>query len=146
MCRLKLESWDDVNRSFSFTGISGLLPVSNYRVTVSVTGDGTRSALKMTATYDADGVADADARSPGNRGAVRMFERFADPSLAGWRGGPANGCATRRRLDITRTQNIRELTQSPPVHTGGTGDTGIFVNRAWLPSWSIADLIAREHC
>jgi hypothetical protein len=31
-------------------GISGLLPVSNYRVTVSVTGDGTRSALKMTAT------------------------------------------------------------------------------------------------
>jgi hypothetical protein len=84
MCRLKLESWDDVNRSFSFTGISGLLPVSNYRVTVSVTGDGTRSALKMTATYDADGVADADARSPANRGAVRVFERFADPCLAGY--------------------------------------------------------------
>jgi dienelactone hydrolase len=58
----ELENWDDVNRSFSFRGISGLLPVSNYRVTVSVTGDGTGSALKMTATYDADGVADANAK------------------------------------------------------------------------------------
>jgi len=27
-----------------------------------------------------------------------------------WRRGPANGCATRRWLDIARTQNVRELT------------------------------------
>jgi dienelactone hydrolase len=66
----ELESWDDVNRSFSFRGISGLLPVSNYRATVSVTVDGTGSVLKMTATYDADGVADADAKKAIDR---RMY-------------------------------------------------------------------------
>jgi dienelactone hydrolase len=64
----ELESWDDVNRSFSFRGISGLLPVSNYRATVSVTGDGTGSVLKMMATYDADGIADADAQKAIDRG------------------------------------------------------------------------------
>src|SRR6266849_6041432 len=38
-----------------------------------------------------------------------------------WRRGPANRCATRRWLDIARTQNARELTESPPVDAGGLG-------------------------
>jgi dienelactone hydrolase len=66
----ELENWDDVNRSFTFRSTSRLPPVKNYRATVSVTGHGTGSALRMTATYDADGVADADAQRAMDR---RMF-------------------------------------------------------------------------
>src|SRR3989442_663795 len=58
-----LENWDNPNRSFTYRNVSaGLLPVANSHTTVSVIEDAKGSALKMTATYDAKGVSDADAK------------------------------------------------------------------------------------
>jgi hypothetical protein len=58
----ELENWDDARRTYSFRGISGLLPVSNYRGTVSVIEEGAGSALMLSASYDASGVSDAEAK------------------------------------------------------------------------------------
>jgi hypothetical protein len=41
-----LENWDDANRSYKYTILSGPLPVANYHSTISVTGDAKGSALK----------------------------------------------------------------------------------------------------
>jgi dienelactone hydrolase len=57
-----LENWDTSNRSFSWTSSSALSPVSNYRARVSVTEDGQTSALKLTASYEANGVSDTEAQ------------------------------------------------------------------------------------
>jgi dienelactone hydrolase len=56
-----LEDWDNSNRSFSWTS-SSLAPVSNYRAKVSMIADGQTSILKLTASYDARGVSDAEAK------------------------------------------------------------------------------------
>jgi dienelactone hydrolase len=56
-----LENWDTSNRSFSWTSSSALSPVSNYRARVSVTEDGQTTTLKLTASYDANGVSDTEA-------------------------------------------------------------------------------------
>lgn len=58
----KLEDWDDANRSFSWTHVSGLAPVADYRATINVVADGQTSALKWTASYQAKGVSDAEAQ------------------------------------------------------------------------------------
>jgi hypothetical protein len=57
-----LESWDDANRSYTYTILSGPLPVTNYHSTVSVANDPKGSALKWMGTYDAKGASDADAK------------------------------------------------------------------------------------
>jgi hypothetical protein len=57
-----LENWDDANRSYKYTILSGPLPVANYHSTISVTGDAKGSALKWMGTYDAKGAPDADAK------------------------------------------------------------------------------------
>jgi dienelactone hydrolase len=57
-----LDNWDNANRSYTFTNVSGLLPVANYHATVRVIENANGSALKMTATYDAQGEAGADAK------------------------------------------------------------------------------------
>jgi hypothetical protein len=56
-----LDNWDNANRSYTFTNLSALLPIANYHATVSVVENAKGSALKMTATYDAKSVTDADA-------------------------------------------------------------------------------------
>ena len=57
-----LENWDDTNRSYKYTIVSGPLPVANYHSTISVTADPKGSALKWVGTYDAKGAPDADAK------------------------------------------------------------------------------------
>jgi hypothetical protein len=57
-----LENWDDANRSYKYTIVSGPLPVANYHSTISVTADPKGSALKWVGTYDAKDAPDADAK------------------------------------------------------------------------------------
>jgi dienelactone hydrolase len=57
-----LEDWDNSSRSFSWTNLSGLAPVSNHHARVSVIADGQTSVLKLTASYDAKGVSDVEAK------------------------------------------------------------------------------------
>jgi len=57
-----LEKWDDANRSYTYTILSGPLPVANYRSTISVGADPKGSALKWMGNFDAKGVPDADAK------------------------------------------------------------------------------------
>ena len=74
-----LENWDDPNRSFTYRNVSpGLLPVANSHTTVSVIADANGSALKMTATYDAKGVSDADAKRASD-GAIYRSLCFNSP-------------------------------------------------------------------
>jgi Polyketide cyclase / dehydrase and lipid transport len=47
-----LENWDDANRSYSYTNLSGPLPIANYHATLSVTGDPKGSVLKWMSSYD----------------------------------------------------------------------------------------------
>jgi dienelactone hydrolase len=76
-----LENWDNPNRSFSFTNVSsGLLPLVNSRTTVSVIENAKGSALKMTTTYDAKGVSDADAKRAVD-GAIYRSLCFHSPLL-----------------------------------------------------------------
>jgi dienelactone hydrolase len=58
----ELETRDNTNRSYSWRSVSALLPVQNYRGTVSVMADGQASTLNWTASYEAKGVADAEAK------------------------------------------------------------------------------------
>ena len=58
----ELESWDDGKRTFSWRGLSGLLPVKNFRGIIKVTGKDVGSALTIEASYDASGVGDAEAK------------------------------------------------------------------------------------
>ena len=53
----RLDKIDDTNRTLTFSGIGGNIPVANYGGTVSVTdlGDG-RSQVKWSSNFDADGV------------------------------------------------------------------------------------------
>jgi dienelactone hydrolase len=57
-----LEDWVNVNRSFSWTIVSGRASVANYHAKVSVIADGQTSALTWTASYEANGVSAANAR------------------------------------------------------------------------------------
>jgi Polyketide cyclase / dehydrase and lipid transport len=57
-----LENWDDANRSYTYTILSGPLPVTNYHSTVSVASDPKGSALKWMGTYDAKDASDAEAK------------------------------------------------------------------------------------
>jgi dienelactone hydrolase len=56
-----LGNWDGADHSYAFTA-APQLPVVNYHSKVSVIAEGKGSALQLTATYDANGVSDADAK------------------------------------------------------------------------------------
>ena len=57
-----LENFDAANRSYTYTIVSGPLPVANYRSTISVSADPKGSSVKWVGKYDAKGVSDADAK------------------------------------------------------------------------------------
>jgi hypothetical protein len=57
-----LESVDAANRTYTYTIISGPLPVANYHSTISVSADPKGSSLKWVGKYDAKGAPDADAK------------------------------------------------------------------------------------
>ena len=57
-----LENWDDAHRTYTYTILSGPLPVANYHSTISVTADPKGSALKWMGTFDAKGAPDADVK------------------------------------------------------------------------------------
>jgi Polyketide cyclase / dehydrase and lipid transport len=58
----RLENLDDANRAYTYTIVSGPLPVANYHSTISVSPDPKGSSLKWAGTYDAKGASDADAK------------------------------------------------------------------------------------
>jgi hypothetical protein len=58
----QLEARDDAARSYSYTIISGPLPVANYHSTISVQSAGAGSAIVWIGKYDAKGASDADAK------------------------------------------------------------------------------------
>ena len=51
----RLDNWDDAKRSYTYSILSGPLPVSDYRSTLSVAPDGKGSALHWHGTYQANG-------------------------------------------------------------------------------------------
>jgi Polyketide cyclase / dehydrase and lipid transport len=55
-----LEDWDEVNRSYAH--VSELAPVKHYHARVRVIADGQTSVLKLTASYEANGVSDTEAQ------------------------------------------------------------------------------------
>jgi Polyketide cyclase / dehydrase and lipid transport len=57
-----LESVDNTNHTYTYTILSGPLPVTNYHSTISVSPDPKGSSLKWIGTYDAKGAPDADAK------------------------------------------------------------------------------------
>jgi len=57
-----LENLDDANHAYTYTIISGPLPVANYHSTISVSADPKGSSVKWVGKYDAKGVSNADAK------------------------------------------------------------------------------------
>ncbi len=57
-----LDNWDEAKHSYTYSIVSGPLPVSNYRSTLSVLPDGKGSALNWHSTYQAKGTSDAEAQ------------------------------------------------------------------------------------
>jgi len=57
-----LESVDNANHTYTYTILSGPLPVANYHSTISVSPDPKGSSLKWIGKYDAKGASDADAK------------------------------------------------------------------------------------
>ena len=58
----RLDNWDDAKRTYSYTILSGSLPVDDYHSTISVEPDGSGSILKWHGTYKAKGTSDAEAK------------------------------------------------------------------------------------
>jgi hypothetical protein len=58
----RLDNWDDAKHSYTYSILSGPLPVSDYRSTLSVLPDGKGSALNWHSTYQAKGTSDAEAQ------------------------------------------------------------------------------------
>ena len=57
-----LESVDNANRTYTYTILSGPLPVTNYHSTISVSPDPKGSSIKWVGKYDAKGASDANAK------------------------------------------------------------------------------------
>ena len=58
----RLESRDDAGRTYSYTILSGPLPVANYNSTIAVVPAGAGSSIVWSGKYDAKGASDADAK------------------------------------------------------------------------------------
>ena len=59
----RLDNWDDARRSYTYSILSGPLPLSGYRSTLSVLPDGNGSALNWHSTYEAKGVSNSEAQT-----------------------------------------------------------------------------------
>lgn len=57
-----LQNRDEAGHAYTYTIISGPLPVANYHSTISVSPDPKGSSLTWSGTYDAKGASDADAK------------------------------------------------------------------------------------
>jgi hypothetical protein len=57
-----LVKMDAPGRSYTYSIVSGPLPVANYTSTISVAGDGTGSMVTWAGKYDAKGASDADSK------------------------------------------------------------------------------------
>jgi Polyketide cyclase / dehydrase and lipid transport len=57
-----LENVDNANRTYTYTILSGPLPVTNYHSTISVSPDPKGSSISWVGKYDAKGAPDADAK------------------------------------------------------------------------------------
>ena len=57
-----LEKMDDAAHSYTYTILSGPLPVANYHSTISVSADANGSKLTWVGKYDSKGAPDADAK------------------------------------------------------------------------------------
>jgi hypothetical protein len=57
-----LESVDNASHTYTYTILSGPLPVANYHSTISVSPDPKGSSIKWVGKYDAKGAPDADAK------------------------------------------------------------------------------------
>jgi hypothetical protein len=57
-----LEKWDAAGHSYTYSIVSGPLPVTNYLSTITVSASGSGSVLTWTGKYDAKGAPDADAQ------------------------------------------------------------------------------------
>jgi dienelactone hydrolase len=68
-----LENWDDAKRSYSWTNVSAPAPIRNHHARVSVIADSQTSALKLTTTYEAKGVSDAEAQKVMDSGVHRAL-------------------------------------------------------------------------
>jgi len=55
-----LDNWSDAKRSYTYSIITGPLPVSDYHSTLSVLADGSGSAVNWHSTYQAKGKSDAE--------------------------------------------------------------------------------------
>jgi Polyketide cyclase / dehydrase and lipid transport len=58
----KQEKRDDAAHSYTYSIVSGPLPVANYMSTISVAAAGTGSTITWSGKYDAKGASDADAK------------------------------------------------------------------------------------
>ena len=58
----KLEKRDDAAHSYTYSIVSGPLPVTNYVSTISVAAAGAGSTITWSGKYDAKGASDADAK------------------------------------------------------------------------------------
>lgn len=57
-----LEAVDNATHTYTYTILSGPLPVTNYHSTLSVSPDPKGSSIKWVGKYDAKGASDADAK------------------------------------------------------------------------------------
>ncbi|MBO0752789.1 MAG: SRPBCC family protein [Bradyrhizobiaceae bacterium] len=57
-----LQKMDAAGKSYTYTIVSGPLPVTNYTSTIGVAADGTGSVVTWVGKYDAKGAPDADAQ------------------------------------------------------------------------------------
>ena len=57
----RLEAWDDKAMSYTYTIISGVLPVQNYSSTLTIRPAGEASAITWSGKFDSKGASDADA-------------------------------------------------------------------------------------
>src|SRR4051812_49027967 len=67
-----LENWDAANHTYAYTSASPL-PVANCRAKVNVIADGRGSTLQLTATFEAKGISDADAKKAVDRSVFRAL-------------------------------------------------------------------------
>ena len=70
-----LTKMDAAGKSYTYSIVSGPLPVANYTSTISVAADGAGSVVNWTGKYDAKGAPDADA--------VKTIQGVYDSGLKG---------------------------------------------------------------
>ena len=74
----RLENLDPGNRSYTYTILSGPLPVANYHSTISVSPDPKGSSIKWVGKYDAKGASDGDAKK-----VIDGIYEFGEKALVG---------------------------------------------------------------